>query len=87
MSERQEDWKFNSPATNFAVVSAIILGSVVIGFLYGGATNDFGVFFTWIVLGLGFAAIYLLLDLANVVVRRLDRGMGYGHPDRDVVHW
>jgi len=67
MSEIQKDWESNSPATNFYVVSGIVLGSVFLGFWTAITANDPVMLAICIVLGLGLAAVYLLFDIANSV--------------------
>ncbi|WP_247002300.1 Mn2+/Fe2+ transporter [Halosolutus gelatinilyticus] len=68
MGERQESPQSNPPVKNILVVSAIILVSAFVG-LWGAIefTNSLGTVTTWMQIGIGLAAVYLLYDIANSV--------------------
>ncbi|MFA9428117.1 Mn2+/Fe2+ transporter [Natronorubrum sp. A-ect3] len=67
MGEQQEIALSNPPIKNVLVVSAIVLVATVVGSWGVSATDSLGTVVTWIWIGIGLAALYLLYDIANSV--------------------
>ena len=64
MGEQKEIQLSNPPIKNVLVVSGIIWGSIVVGYIGGQATGSVT---TWLWIGIGIGALYLLYDIANSV--------------------
>ena len=68
MDKQQDGPRSNPPIKNALVVAAAIFSSTFIG-VWGfiEVTDSLGTVATWIWIGIGLAAVYLLYDIANSV--------------------
>ncbi|APX98213.1 Mn2+/Fe2+ transporter [Natronorubrum daqingense] len=64
MGEQKEAQLSNPPIKNVLVVSGILWGAIVVGYLGGQATRSVT---TWLWVGIGIGVLYLLYDIANSV--------------------
>ncbi|WP_276254404.1 Mn2+/Fe2+ transporter [Halomontanus rarus] len=67
MDTRQNEPRSNSAVKNVMVVTAVVLASTFIGIWSSFLTDNLGAVVTWIWIGLGLSAVYLLYDIANSV--------------------
>lgn len=67
MGTRQNGPRSNSPVKNVMVVTAVVLASTFVGIWSSFLTDNLGTAVTWIWIGIGFSAVYLLYDIANSI--------------------